>query len=235
MAANATMPIGAAHRRPLAWALAVVFHLGMLAIAISCVYTQQPPTAGRLFYITVALLALSLPLVLCVRVRSAAARSAMAPLTALAAAITYSFAYEPQLEAVVPSAIARLPMVILELAPGIGLAGLLLASIATAVYLAAGCDRHLVRVRMSRAVLAAAGLVIGLGLVMYVALAPIYDLQGGMQTRLLIGRTVEYALLGLVVMRMYGLRGIGSVPAWYFAAALFLAAGRHLLGIGITH
>ena len=55
-----------------------------------------------------------------------------------------------------------------------------------------------------------------------------------MYTRLVIGRTVEYSLLGLVVMRMYGLRGIGSAPAWYFAAGLLVSALRHLSGIGIV-
>jgi len=234
MAGDATTTIGPHHRRALAWVLAVLFHIGMLAVVASCAYTQQPMTAGKLFYAAVAVLALSLPVLSLVAGRWAGAQGAAAPLTALAAAIAYSFAFEPQMAALVPSAVDRLPMAIWELSPGIGLPGLLLAALAAAVYLAADCDPHRSRVRMTRAVLTAAGMVIGMGLLMYITLAPIYDLQGGMYTRLVIGRTVEYSLLGLVVMRMYGLRGIGSAPAWYFAAGLLVSALRHLSGIGIV-
>lgn len=234
MAGDATTTIGPHHRRALAWVLAALFHLGMLAVVASCAYTQQPMTAGKLFYAAVAMLALSLPVLSLVAGRWAGAQGAAAPLTALAAAIAYSFAFEPQMAALVPSAVDRLPMAIWELSPGIGLPGLLVAALAAAVYLAAGCDHHRSRVRMIRAVLTSAGMVIGMGLLMYITLAPVYDLQGGMYTRLLVGRTVEYSLLGLVVMRMYGLRGIGSAPAWYFAAGLLVSALRHLTGIGIV-
>ncbi len=234
MAGEATTTIGPDHRSAPGWVLAGFFHLGMLAVVASCVYTQQPPTSGKLFYAAVAVLALSLPLLSLFAGRWGAARGAMAPLTALAAAVAYSFAFEPQMAAIMPSAIDRIPMVVWELSPGIGLPGLLLAALAAAVYLATRCDVDHSRARMTGAILTAAGMIIGMGLLMYITLAPVYDLQGGMYTRLLIGRTVEYSLLGLVVLRMYGLRGIGSAPAWYFAAGLLASALRHLTGAGIV-
>ena len=212
--------------------LAGAFHIGMLAVAASCVATVQFASAGTAFVVLGMLGIGTVALALIAR-RSGTVQRGMASLTALAAAVVYGMAFEPQLVAVAPALIDRLPMVVWELSPSIGTAGLVLSVVATATYLLSGCDRSGARLQMGGAVLTAAGLVIGLGLLMYVTLAPVYELQGGMYTRLLIGRTLEYTLLGLVVMRMYGLRGVGSAPAWYFAGTLLAVAGRHLLGIGM--
>ena len=111
----------------------------------------------------------------------------------------------------------------------LGTVGLLIAAIGCALYLAAGGDRKPVQLPFGWSTLVAALLVAVLGVVMYLALAPLYELQGGMYTILLLARILEYMLLLMVVQRMAGARGIGAITTAYLSLGLVAAAAHNML------
>lgn len=216
-------------RTPTTTLLAILFHLGMLTIVFSGVYTVQPPTYGtRYFALTAALGVAVLVLLLVYRTSFAASITGRA-LTALMAGICYSQAYDPQLTALLPAWGERLPMVVTDLAPSLGTVGLLIAAIGCALYLAAGGDRRPVQLPFGWSILVAALLAAVLGVVMYLALAPLYELQGGMYTILLLARLLEYTLLLMVVQRMAGARGIGAITTAYLSLGLVAAVAHNML------
>jgi len=219
--------------RPGTLPLAVVFHIGMLAVVVSCAYTVQPPLYSKLFFVVVAGLAVAVIVGLLVRRGQFAASDAGKAVTALMAGMAFSLAYDPQIAALVPSWGERMPAYVMDFAPGVGTIGLLAALLGAALYVLAGCDQRPDGVPFSRAILVSGGLLLALGIVMYSVLSPVYDLQGGMYTRLLIGRVLEYGLLLAAVLRMTGAPGVGSVPAWYLALGLLAAAARHVVGIAV--
>lgn len=230
MTASATgtnsTPVG---RSPATTILAVVFHLGMLAVVFSCVFTVQPPTYGRVYFGLTAALGVAVVLVMCIRKSGFAASPSGRAATALMAGICYSKAYDPQLTALFPSWGENLPMFVTDIAPGLATIGLLLAIISAALYLIISPDRRPVRIPFGWATAAAGLLVAVLGVLMYILLAPIYELQGGMYTTLLLSRVLEYTLLLLVVQVMAGARGVGALTTWYLALALVAAAIRNSL------
>jgi len=211
-----------------------LFHVGMLAVAFSCAYTLQPPNYTKLYFVTIAALAVGVIIGLLVVGSRLAQTSAGRALTALMAGIAYSLAYQPQVAELLSSCDRELLPAIAEFAPSLGTIGLLVALLGAALYLLGGCDRRPANEPFSLAVMLAAGLVLTLGIIMYIALAPVYNLQGGMYTRLLVARGFEYGLLVLAVLRVTGGPGIATAPIWYMAAALLVAALRHILGIGMV-
>ncbi len=211
-----------------------LFHIGMLAVVFSCVYTLQPANYTKLYFATIVVLAVGVIAALLIAGGRFARTLAGKALTALMAGIAYNLAYAPQIAELVSSWGRELAPAVAEFTPSVGTVGLLVALIAVGLYLIAGCDRRPVNTPFSSATMAAGGLVLLLGIIMYLALAPVYDLQGGFYTRLLAARVLEYGLLLLVILRMTGAPGVGSAPAWYLAAGLLAAAIRHIAGIGIA-
>jgi len=215
------------------FAFSALFHIGMLAVVFSCAYTLQPANYTKLHFATIAALAVAVIAALAIAGGRFARTLAGKALTALMAGIAYNLAYEPQIADLVSSRGGELALAIAEFTPSLGTIGLLVALVAVGLYLTARCDRRPVNVPLSWATAVAAGLVLLLGIIMYIALAPVYDLQGGVYTRLLVARVVEYGLLLLAILRMTGAPGVGSAPAWYLAVSLLAAAIRHIVGIGM--
>lgn len=211
--------------------VAAVFHVGMLAICVSALYTIQPPTYTKLLFGLIAAAAIVVA-VMASRWRARPQwRRGIRLGTALLAGIVYHLAYSPQLTQL--PGLETLPPWVSEMQIGLGTVGLAVALIGAGVYLWSGCDRRSVNIPFQWSILAAAGLIIVLNVIMYASLVQIYDLQGGFYARVLTMHVVAYTLLLLSVMRMTGTRGVGNYTTWYLAATIVLAAARHIAGIGM--
>jgi hypothetical protein len=151
-------------------------------------------------------------------------------LTALAAGLLLSLAYEPQFSAwgnlgeVMPRWLA-------ETAPGLGMAGALWAGIWGLIYLSVVHRDHRHGVVLGWAVTLSALLIAGLGLVTYIGLGSVYELESYYLAQLL-SQVVQYGLLLSVVMGLSGRIGVGSTMQIYLAITLLLAIARNLSGGG---
>lgn len=219
------------HRHPeRAWVLAVLVHLGLLAVCVSAVMTLQPPTWPGRKWLGVGVLALVLiSYALVTRGRSAFTAHGKL-LTALAAGIVLSLAYEPQLSTwgrlgeVMPSWLA-------DTAPGLGMVGALWAGFWGLVYLGLVHRDHRHGVVFGWPVALSAVLVAGLGLVTFIGLGAVYEIEP-YYLSLLLGNVVQYGLLLSVVIGLSGRIGIGSGMQLYLALTLLLAIARNLSGGG---
>ncbi|MFO7948003.1 MAG: hypothetical protein R6V19_14460 [Armatimonadota bacterium] len=211
--------------------VAAIFHVGMVVICASAVYTLQPPTYTKQLFGVIAAAAVIVAATAYMSQTRPEWRSGVRLGTALLAGIVFHLAYSPQLNQL--PGLENLPPWVSEMQIGLGAVGLAVALIAAGVYLWSGCDRRSVKVPFQGSMLAAAGLVIVLNAVMYASLVQIYDLQGGFYARLLTMHVVAYSLLFLLVMRLTGARAVGNYTTWYLAAAIILASARHILGIGM--
>ncbi len=216
-----------------AYAFSGLYHAGMLAVAFSCAYTVQPPNYTKLFFLTAAVFAGALLIWAIVSRGKSGQTEAGAGLAALLAGIVFSLAYDPQLFDLFPTAYESLPVWVTDLSPSIGTVGVLIAALGAGMYVMSGCDRQERTVPFMSALLWAAGLVLVIGLLMYFGLRNVYDLQGGFYTRGLLVRILTYGLLIGTTLRLSGRPGIGNAPVWYLTLAIWIAAARHILGIGM--
>jgi hypothetical protein len=203
----------------------------MLAICLSCVYTLQPPTYGRRLFIIIGVVAVVVAAAALMARSRPGRRRGIQLSTALLAGIAYHLAYSPQLGQL--PAFQQMPQYLAELQPGLGTAGLIVALIGAAMFVLSGSDRRREPLPFYWSILVAAGLLILVNAIMYIGLVQVYNLQGGFYARLLLFHAVGYGLLFLAVQRMEGAPAVGYAPTWYLAAAIILAAGRHILGIAV--
>jgi hypothetical protein len=80
------------------------------------------------------------------------------------------------------------------------------------------------------ALLAAAVLMVALGVIMWLALRGLYDLSGTSGIALLSFRTVAYTLVMLVCLTASGMRGVGTLAHIYMGFALVAAVARNMMG-----
>lgn len=213
------------------WGLAGIFHLGMLTVCASCVYTLQPPTYTKRLFFIIAAVAVVVAVVAGMARSRPSWRRTIQLATALLAGIVYHLAYSPQLGQM--PALQQMPQYLAELQPGLGTIGLVVALIGATLYVLGGCNRGEHPLPFAWSILVAVGVVVCLNVIMYIALVQVYNLQGGFYARLLMFHAIGYGLLFLAVQRMEGAPAVGYAPTWYLAAAVLLAAGRHILGIAM--
>ena len=143
-----------------------------------------------------------------------------------------SLSYDPQLSNL-PGLGEKLPQWLADLSPSLGTVGALWAGFWGLLYLGTIHRHH--RARHSspyaRPVLAAAGLLIVLGVGSFVGLSRVYELESG-AVNLLVSQAVQYGLLLSVMLGLSGRIGFGSVPEIYMSLSVFAALAHNLKGGG---
>lgn len=219
------------HRREVS-TLANLMHVGLLLVCASAIYTLQPPTIGMERWLGLGLLAI----ILLVWAAATRGRCAFTDggklLTALAAGIVLNLAYEPQL-ANLGNFGENMPSWAMGLAPGLAMAGVILAASFGLWYLRTLNNylRHGHTAPFRWGLHAAFLLVIALGLITFLALDRLYQMEP-MDLSALLGNALQYYLLLLIVINVSGRTGVGAVMQVYFAATLLLALARNVIGGG---
>lgn len=219
------------HRREVT-TLATLMHVGLLLVCASAVYTVQPPTMGMERWLGLGLLAIILLVWAAVTRGRCAFSDGGRLLTALAAGIALSLAADPQL-ASFSNFGETMPSWLMGLAPGLSMAGVIIASIFGLWYLYTLNNylRHGHAAPFRWGLHAAALLIIALGIVTFLALDRFYQMDV-MDLATLLGNALQYYLLLLVVLSVSGRTGVGAVMQVYFAATLLLALARNVVGGG---
>lgn len=220
------------HQVPQAWALAALVHLGLLAVCASAVLTVQPANFGTRAWGAYGLVALVALLQTAVTRGRAAFSANGKALTALLAGMVLFLSYDPQLSNL-PALGERLPQWLSDLSPSLGTVGALWAGFWGLIYLATihrhHRDRH--AVPYLRPVLAAAVLVVVLGLSTFLALHRVYELESG-AVQMLVSQALQYGLLLAAMLGLSGRIGFGSVPEVYMSLSVLAALAHNLKGGG---
>mgnify|MGYP005836066605 CR=1 FL=1 len=220
------------HQLSQAWILAVLTHVGLLAICASAVYTLQPADFTRRQWVALVLVALAaLAHVAATRGRGAFGATGKS-LTALLAGVTLSLTYDPQL-ANWPGIGEQMPLWLATANPSLATIGVVLAGVSGTLYLATVHRHHRWRhpVPYVRVVLLAAAMVTILGLCTFGALSRIYELDS-LYLVMLLSHTLQYAWLMGVVLGLSGRIGVGWSAQAYLALTVLAALARNLAGGG---
>lgn len=216
------------HRRRLIL-LAALTNLGLLLICVSAVWTLQPPTFGLRRWAGLGLFALTLLIVAAVtRGRSAFSTNGKLA-TGLAAIIVLGLSYDPQL-ANIGTLGENMPSWLLGLAPGLGTLGVVITTVFGLTYDATinNYQRHRHDAPFAWGLKAAALLVIVLGLVSYLCLHRLYELDSTVLGQLF-GNAIQYYFLALVVVSLSGRIAVGSTMQVLLSLTILLAFARNLL------
>jgi len=216
------------HRKRIV-ALAALTNVGLLIICASAVWTIQPPTFAIRRWAGYALLAAILLLCAALTRGRSAFSSAGKLAVALAALIVLSLAYDPQL-ANVGALGEKLPAWLSATAPGLGMVGVLLTAIFGLTYLATinSYLRHRHYTLFGWGLKAALIMVVGLGLVTFLCLHRMYELDPTVLS-LLIGNALQYTLVAYVVVNLSGRLGVGGSMQVYLSLTILLALARNIL------
>lgn len=209
--------------------LATLANAGLLLICASAIWTVQPPTFGLRQWAGRAVLALVLLISAAIsRGRSAFTTGGKLG-TALAAIIVLGLAYDPQL-ANLASIGEKLPAWLSALSPGLGTLGVVIAAVFGLAYIATinATLRHRHDTPFSGALTASVILVIVLGLVTYLCLQRMYELDPTILA-LLIGNASQYYVIAVVVSQLSGRIGVGSSIQVMMSVTILLALARNVL------
>jgi hypothetical protein len=220
------------HQLPQAWVLAVLTHVGLLTICVSAAYTLQPADFSRRRWAALALLAVAALFHAAVTRGRGASGAAGRSLTALLAGAVLSLSYDPQL-ANWPAIGEKLPLWLASANPSLATIGVVLAGACGAIYLATVHRHHRRRhpVPYVRVVLAAALLVVVMGVGAFLALSRVYELDG-LYLVMLLSNAVQYAWVLSIVLGMSGRVGVGATPQVYLALTVLAALARNVAGGG---
>ncbi len=214
--------------QPARWPMTGV-HIGLAIVAVGAVYTLQPPgafgTRELISFGVVGLALIGFGIIRWGRGTGAAGRGVLA----FGAAIALYLAWDPQLASLPGLAgIGGGPLGGLE--PSLAHIGAVMAAIFLALQMAVDRRAMPTEVAFRGALLAAALLVIALGVIMWLALRGLYDLSGTSGIALLSFRTVAYTLLMLVCLTASGMRRVGTLAHIYMGLALVAAVARNMMG-----
>ena len=221
-----------AARRPRVLIRAALMHVGLLMICASAILTPQPSTLTHRRWAAMGLLALVILLSAAVTRGRLAFQTAGKFLTALAAVSVLSLSYDPQL-ASIPAAAAVMPPWLAAIGPGLGTLGVVWAAVFGLSYLNTvdSYVRHRHLAPFVWGLNAALLVVAGLGIVSYLCLGRLYELDPTLLP-LLLGNVIQYYLLLRVVLSVSGRVGVGSSLPVYLALTILAAAARSLLAGG---
>ncbi len=203
-------------------------HAGLLTLAFSILYTEQPPGWFEpTEYAGFGLIGLALVAFAIVRRRDTTGVVGSG-LLALGAAAALWMSWDPQLAAL-PGLSAIAETGLGELNPSLAHIGVLIAALSLALQIAV--DRRMMprEVPFGGGTIAAALLVLALGIIMHLALRGLYDLSGTSGIALLSFRTVSFTLLLLVCLVTSGVRGVGNWAHLYLGIALLGAVARNAM------
>jgi hypothetical protein len=205
--------------------LALGVHLGLLLICVSAVYTRQYGFS-MLRWSGIGALGLVL-------LGSGLATRGLVALTkwgrlllALAAGLLLALAYEPQLaEIPLLGRMGDLPYLPVSL----GSVGVALVLIFWLLCHLAQAEMGMLSPPFRQAVLVTGAALVGLAALLYFLFAPLYDMEGGEPTRLVVFNVFQYTVLLAGVVSTSGGPGIRGWPLLYLGLALLGAVAHNLL------
>lgn len=208
--------------------LALGIHLGLGLVCFSTVYTRQPADFTVLRWTGVAVVGLVLIVLAVITKGLVALQQTGRLLLALGAGLAMSLSFEPQL-AGVPGLREKMGAVWAELYPSVATVGVGLAFGFWLLFYLADGERGLYPIPFRRSLTLTAGLLVGLAGVMYIALNPLYGLDGGQATITVVFVVIQYAALLAAVLGSCGGPGVRAWPFYYIGIALLAAPVRYLM------
>ena len=212
---------------PTPW-LALGIHLGLGLVCFSAVYTRQPADFTVLRWAGVAAVGLVLIVSAAITKGIVALQQTGRLLLALGAGLAMSLSFEPQL-AELPGLGEKMGPVWAELFPSVATVGVGLAFGFWLLFYLADGERGLHPIPFRHSLTLTAGLLVGLAGVMYIALNPLYGLDGGRATIAVVFTLIQYTALLVAVLGSCGGPGVRAWPFYYIGAALLAAVVRNLM------
>jgi len=205
-------------------------HLGLLLVAGSALYSKQSPPLGPKQLGALVVVAVALILWAALERRQGRVSSGLRLLLGLAAALLLGLARAPRLTTWVAE--GQLAGDLLGyLRVNLGTIGVAVVFASWLVYYMAGGEREQPRAPMRRAVVAAGGLVVVLGVLIYAAFFNIYGRRGDLGAGLAMFQALQYVALVSALLGSSGGPLVRRLPAFYLGLALLGTAGLGFLAM----
>ena len=215
---------------PARW-LAVGIHLGLGLVCFSAAYTRQPADFTAMQWGGVVAVAVLLIVLAAATRGRIALRQSGRLLLAVGAGLAMSLSFEPQL-ADLPGLQDNIGGPWTQLYPSIATVGVGVAFVFWLLFYVADGERGLHPIPFRHSLILTFALLVGLAVLMYITLSPVYGLDGGETTRVIIFNVIQYAALLVAVLGSCGGPGVRGWPFYYIGLALLVAMYRTLIWMG---